>query len=266
MDYMKYVILLIIFSSGCATYHTQEDVKSAYDSGSNHKALAIGSNNISGTAWNASTIDKAKQVALENCTRGRGIGCKIVSVNGVKVSNKKLFPVVTKPEPTVKPKQKITSTFNNRTTAIQNNNIPNVGIPKEVVNDKFYSFTVNTTPSYSTVKVMNITPRYRNGMYLKPGKYDILVKHKGYKQWRKWVEVVDSNLSIDVALKKAPKSKKLSKRKKKSKRSSGFGSCARKTCGQMTCKEAWYQYKNCGAKRRLDRNKDGIPCNKQCGR
>jgi TPR repeat protein len=66
--------------------------------------------------------------------------------------------------------------------------------------------------------------------------------------------------------KKRKKSRIKKKRLKKIKPKRKSGSCARKTCSQMSCKEAWYQYKNCGAKKRLDRNKDGIPCNKQCGR
>ena len=45
-------------------------------------------------------------------------------------------------------------------------------------------------------------------------------------------------------------------------------SCANsgKYCkGMKSCSEAYYYYKNCG-KSRLDRDKDGIPCEKICGK
>jgi len=64
-----------------------------------------------------------------------------------------------------------------------------------------YSLTVNAIPDDSTIKIMNIKPKYEPGIKLKAGKYDILVKHKGYQRWRKWVEI-DRDFSIDVVLKK----------------------------------------------------------------
>ena len=64
-----------------------------------------------------------------------------------------------------------------------------------------YSLIVNAIPDNSTIKIMNIKPKYKPGIKLKAGKYDILVKHKGYQRWRKWVEM-DTDLSIDVVLEK----------------------------------------------------------------
>ena len=44
-----------------------------------------------------------------------------------------------------------------------------------------------------------------------------------------------------------------------------FSCGQRKTCGKMdSCKEAYYHLKTCGNKR-LDRDKDGIPCESICG-
>jgi WD40 repeat protein len=48
---------------------------------------------------------------------------------------------------------------------------------------------------------MNIKSRYYDGIRLAPGKYDILVKHKGYKSYREWVNV-DYDVIVKVILKK----------------------------------------------------------------
>jgi len=66
--------------------------------------------------------------------------------------------------------------------------------------DGLYSLNINATPSDSIIKIMNITPKYEPGIKLKTGKYDVLVAKNGYKEWREWVEIVNSNLSIDVSL------------------------------------------------------------------
>jgi WD40 repeat protein len=49
--------------------------------------------------------------------------------------------------------------------------------------------------------VMNITSRYYDGIRLVPGKYDILVTHKGYKRYREWVNV-EYDVIVKVILKK----------------------------------------------------------------
>lgn len=66
----------------------------------------------------------------------------------------------------------------------------------------WYRLTVNTTPTDSTIMIMNIVPQYRHGIGLQPGKYDILVRHPGYKTFRQWVELRDGDLTFDVNLEK----------------------------------------------------------------
>ncbi len=117
---MKYIILLLILINGCVRHYTIEEVKYGYDSGSYNKALAIGSNNIYGTAWNVPTIEQAKQIALESCIRGRGINCKIVSVNGIEASNSKQH------QNSYKPTKEIDIKSNNKK------------------NNKFYNFVATT--------------------------------------------------------------------------------------------------------------------------
>jgi len=73
-------------------------------------------------------------------------------------------------------------------------------VPPSKVNNGLYSLTVKAKPANSTIKIMNIRPKYQAGIRLKPGKYDILVKRKGYKTWRKWVKIIDIDLEIDLKL------------------------------------------------------------------
>ncbi len=65
-----------------------------------------------------------------------------------------------------------------------------------------YSLTVNLTPADAKVRIMNIKPKYKHGILLKPGKYDVSVTHPNYQEYRKWIKIKNSNLSIDVVLKK----------------------------------------------------------------
>lgn len=64
-----------------------------------------------------------------------------------------------------------------------------------------YRLTVKTTPVDADVYIMNISPKYRPGIPLKPGKYDILVKRNGYHPYRKWVHITNRHVSLNVKLK-----------------------------------------------------------------
>lgn len=66
---------------------------------------------------------------------------------------------------------------------------------------KTHSLTIQASPRESTIQVMNIKSRYYDGIRLAPGQYDILVKHKGYKSYREWVNV-EYDAIIKVILKK----------------------------------------------------------------
>ena len=111
--------------------------------------------------------------------------------------------------------------------------------------EKLYSLDINAIPSDSTIKIMNIIPKYKAGIKLKAGKYDVSVAKNGYGKWREWVEIVDSNRSIDVVLKSKY-------------------SCDKKYCKNISsCKEAYYKLNTCGHKR-LDRDHDSVPCENVC--
>lgn len=63
-----------------------------------------------------------------------------------------------------------------------------------------HSLTIQVFPKESTVKVMNVKSRYYPGIRLRPGKYDILVEHEGYKSYREWVNV-EYDIIVKVILK-----------------------------------------------------------------
>jgi hypothetical protein len=63
-----------------------------------------------------------------------------------------------------------------------------------------YSLNITTIPPDSQIKVMNIGPKYKYGMKLPPGKYDILVLKKNYNSKRQWIEIKDQNVYLSVVL------------------------------------------------------------------
>ncbi len=63
-----------------------------------------------------------------------------------------------------------------------------------------YSLTVKTKPTNSDVKIMNIKPRYKDGIRLKPGKYVIKAQHPNYKNKYQCVIIKDKNVGIDMKL------------------------------------------------------------------
>ncbi|MFC1602634.1 PEGA domain-containing protein [Pseudomonadota bacterium] len=65
-----------------------------------------------------------------------------------------------------------------------------------------YTLTIDSNPPNSTIKILNITPKYSNGIELKPGQYDILVQKKGYTPHRKKITISNSNIRVKVNLTK----------------------------------------------------------------
>jgi formylglycine-generating enzyme required for sulfatase activity len=65
-----------------------------------------------------------------------------------------------------------------------------------------YSFFVNRIPHSANVKILNISPRYYDGIKLFSGKYHIEVSKIGYKKIRKWVLLREKDKVIIVRLKK----------------------------------------------------------------
>ncbi len=63
-----------------------------------------------------------------------------------------------------------------------------------------YKLTVNAIPLDSRIRIMNIKPKYKHGICLKKGHYDIYVTHKNHKSYRKWIKIEDRGVSISVTL------------------------------------------------------------------
>lgn len=59
-----------------------------------------------------------------------------------------------------------------------------------------YPFIVDVRPKDAKVMVMNIGPKYKKGMILPKGKYDIKVSKYGYKSERVWVNHTDNSPHI----------------------------------------------------------------------
>ncbi|GAP75598.1 MULTISPECIES: carboxypeptidase-like regulatory domain-containing protein [Pseudoalteromonas] len=70
----------------------------------------------------------------------------------------------------------------------------------EVVKPEITQLTVNTTPSDSRVRIMNIRPKYHDGIELQPGEYEVEVSKPGYETFREWV-MVENNTVIDIEIK-----------------------------------------------------------------
>ena len=87
-----------------------------------------------------------------------------------------------------------------KTVAIQNNDVA-LSLRLEA---HTYAFTVNPTPAASSVRILNIAPKYTPGMKLRPGQYDVQVTHDNYMAKRQWVEIEDGPVTLDIALEPAP--------------------------------------------------------------
>lgn len=63
-----------------------------------------------------------------------------------------------------------------------------------------YSLTVKTKPANADVKIMNIKPRYKDGIRLKPGQYVIKAQHSYYKNKYQCVTIKDKNVNLKMKL------------------------------------------------------------------
>jgi TolB protein len=66
-----------------------------------------------------------------------------------------------------------------------------------------YALTIETEPANATVKILNIEPRYRQGMLLEPGRYHIEVSKSGYETKTDWLKISNSSLIRHIELNEA---------------------------------------------------------------
>jgi hypothetical protein len=61
--------------------------------------------------------------------------------------------------------------------------------------------TINVAPSDAKVRIMNIKPKYHDGIKLKPGSYHVVVDKKGFKSYDKWLKVNSDKSVFNIQLK-----------------------------------------------------------------
>lgn len=54
-------------------------------------------------------------------------------------------------------------------------------------------------PGAATVKILNIKPKYYDGMWLSPGKYHIQIAKPGYQTYKQWI-VIDNDKELNIEL------------------------------------------------------------------
>lgn len=63
-----------------------------------------------------------------------------------------------------------------------------------------YRLEIKTRPKSATVRILNIKPRYKPGMLLPPGSYNIAVSARDYFPSGRWVRIVDKDVVETVTL------------------------------------------------------------------
>jgi len=85
-------------------------------------------------------------------------------------------------------------------TLINNNrNVIKPIVKKEKKTIEKYILKINTTPINTRIRILNIKPKYHDGIKLKKGKYHIEVSKRGYKTMNRWISLKeDTNLNIEL--------------------------------------------------------------------
>ncbi|MGN7614089.1 caspase family protein [Magnetococcales bacterium HHB-1] len=68
------------------------------------------------------------------------------------------------------------------------------------VSSQQYALTIEAEPKSSRIRILNIRPRYRSGIRLPPGNYDIEVSAQGYQKKTFTITMQDRDQIIEVAL------------------------------------------------------------------
>ncbi len=63
--------------------------------------------------------------------------------------------------------------------------------------------TINTSPPDARVRILNIAPKFRQGMELKPGRYHLEVSKVGFQKHLEWIDI-SNDLTHQIKLTKAP--------------------------------------------------------------
>ena len=72
-------------------------------------------------------------------------------------------------------------------------------IPQEVLKQS-PQLTIKTSPENARIRLLNIAPKYRQGMQLKAGRYHLEVTKTGYQRYTKWFNLDNQHQSLYVEL------------------------------------------------------------------
>jgi len=91
---------------------------------------------------------------------------------------------------------------NNIVTGWEDQGMLNISsLEKKLKNHLLYTLNISTIPSNARIRIMNIKPKYYNGIKLKKGKYHIVITKKGYEKIDKWI-YLDKDTFLTFTLKK----------------------------------------------------------------
>jgi len=68
------------------------------------------------------------------------------------------------------------------------------------LHNKRYRLNIYTNVYKPSIRIMNIKPKFKQGILLVPGKYDIEVSKQGFNTVRKWITITNSNKTFNVDL------------------------------------------------------------------
>lgn len=79
-----------------------------------------------------------------------------------------------------------------------------VSEPESVVSEKVirkYALTIIPEPADATVRILDVGLRFRQGMMLEPGSYQVEISREGYETQNRWLEIADQTHTTTITLK-----------------------------------------------------------------
>jgi len=67
---------------------------------------------------------------------------------------------------------------------------------------KLIKLKIITEPKNAKIRILNIKPKYKENIKLKPGKYKIEISKNGYITKKEWFEINENNNKLKIKLKK----------------------------------------------------------------
>jgi len=65
---------------------------------------------------------------------------------------------------------------------------------------KCYKLHINTIPNNAKIRILNIVPKFKQGICLSPGTYELEAKKSGYSKLQKNIRITNENVNLKVRL------------------------------------------------------------------